>query len=438
MKRKPKKNARKDHLDKDASRKKKKRKGSTCKDTLARKKEKNKYKKKKTRKLCIDGDNDVIITQASHSQADPTMISETPSLCRHADQEAKHKKKKKVAFELSPGYIRVKRPQFVSSSRQKNGAQFENKTIEVMAKLTQDNNSPFTTEDINSQDLFITQKTFRETSPEPLSAEACTVATSTRVPIQQKIKSETCEPEDSTTRLYSQRHQWNSKMTECFTEEKTRIKKTHCNYRNGENCSQVKVELQAGFSEYGSVDAQPQVNPSPAEATVVNASESRTSSQQINASTQTENFFTSELSSYLSFVRKARASSADQKPLDLSLPLNARKDSETSTPKSLLPGQNEGNEWKSPELEPRCCFKKKEVMKDPSVGCVAETNLSLCSESGTKSVVTTASSGEEQPSRTKLDLTQVRLQDTRPTPQCGYMHMCMAVQLFREHINKAI
>lgn len=410
-KRKPKKNSRKDRRDqvtlkKDASRKKKKRKGSTCKETLGRKKDKKKDKKKG--KISIDSDNNVRITQVSHAQADPTMIYKTPSLCRHWDQEAKPKRKKKVAFDLSPGNIRLKRPQFVSSSRPK---VFESQTMEDMARLTQDNNSPCNSEDINSQDLFITQKTFRALSPEPSSGETGTATTTAIVPIQLSIKNEKCEPEDSTTRLYGQQHPWKSQMTECFTEEKEkdekmRIKKTRCNYgENGENCSQVKMELQVGLSEYDCVNAQPQVNHFP---TVVNASESWTSSQQISTSTQTENFFTSELSSYLSFVCKASARSADLKPLDLSLPQKARKDPWTSATKSLLPDQNEGNGCKNPELESRCYFKIKEVKKDPSAGCMAETNPSLGSESGPKSADTTASSGEEQPSRTKVDLTQVQ------------------------------
>lgn len=431
-KRKPKKNSRKEHQDqvtlkKDASRKKKKRKGSTCKDTMGRKKEKKKDKKTNKRKICIDSDRDVIITQVSPAQADPTMIYKTPSLCRHQEQEAKPKRKKKVVFDLSPGYIRVKRPQFVSSSGPKKVAAFEKKTMEDMTRLTQDNNSPCNSEDINSQDLFITQKTFRALSPEPSGVSTCTATTSARAPMQQSIKNEKCEPEDPTTCVYGQQHPWKSPMTECFTEEKMRIKKTRCNYKNGENCSQVKVEFQTGLSEYERVDAQPQVSCSPAET---NASESWISSQQISASTQTENFFTSELSSYLSFIRKASTRSADLKPLDLSLPPKARKNPWTSATNPLLPGQNKGNRCKNPELGSGCSLKIKELKKDPSVGCMADANPSLCSESGQKSTDTTASSGEEQPRSTKLDLTQVRLQDSRPTPQCVSLYMCTAVQLF--------
>lgn len=51
------------------------------------------------------------------------------------------------------------------------------------------------------------------------------------------------------------------------------------------------------------------------------------SSSTVSLSTQTENFFTTELSSYLSFCQKNRpASLEDLKPLDLSLPHRARKD----------------------------------------------------------------------------------------------------------------
>lgn len=424
VKRKPKKSSRKDHLDqvtlkKDASWKKNTRNGSAGEHTLGRKKEKKKEKKKKKRKISIDSDSNVIITQASHTEAEPTMICKTPSLCRHQDQEAKPKRKKKVVFDLSQNYIRVKRPQFVSFSRQKKGSTFENKTMEDVARLTQDNNSPCNSEDINSQDLFITQKTFRELSPEPSSGETCTASTS--VSMQQRIKNEKCEPRDSTPPW------WKSQMTDCFKEEKMRIKKTRCNYKNTENCSQVKVELQAGLFENEGVDAHPQVNHSLAEAILVNASEPWSSSKKINASTQTENFFTSELSSYLSFVHKASMRSADLKPLDLSLPQKARKDPWAPTTKSLLPGQNEGIGCKNPELESRCSLKIKEFNKDPSVGCMAEADPSPRSESGQKSADSTASSGEEQPSRTKLDLTQVRLQDIQPTPQCVHVYGCSII-----------
>lgn len=424
-KRKPKKNSRKDHQDQVALKKdakKKKRKGSACKDTLGGKKEKKKDKKKKKRKISRDGDRNVVITQVGRAEADPTMIYNTSSLPRHWDQEAKPKRKKKVVFTLSPGHIRARRPQFGSSSLPQKGAAFENKTMEEVARLTQGNNSPCNSEDVNSQDLFITQKTFRAMSPEPSGGSASAAIASGRVPMQQSIKNEN---EDSATPVHDQQHPWKSQMTDCFTEEKVRIKQTGGNYKNGESCFQVKVELQTGLSEYERADARPQVNHSPAEATAVKVlKESWSSSQQISASTQTENFFTSQLSSYLSFVRKASgARSADLKPLDLSLPQKARKDLWRSATNSLLPGQNEGRGRQHPELESRCSLKIKEVKKEPSVRCVAEANSSFCSEA-VASADATASSGEEQPSRTKLDLTQVRRRDTRPhTSVCLSVHV---------------
>lgn len=381
-----------DTLTKDANRKKRKKKE---KDTLGRKKEKKKDKKKKKKKTSVASD---VITQVSHAQADPTMIYKTLSLCRQPDQEDKTKRKKKVVFDLSPGNIRVQRPHFFSASRPKKDAAFEYKTAEDMARLREDNNSPGHSEDINSQDLFITQKTFRALSPEPSSGETCSATTSAPVRRQQIVKSENCEQEIPTTCLYGGQHLWKSHMTECFTEEKMRMKKTCCSYGNGESCSQVKVELQAVLSECESIHAQPQVNRSLAQATVVNASPSRTFSQRISASTQTDNFFTCELSPYLSFVHKTRERLSDLKPLDLSLPRKARK-------------EDEGNRCKNPEPESGCSLKMKEDQKDPSAGGMAEANLSFGSDSGQKSAESKDSSEEEQPSRTKLDLTQVRVQD---------------------------
>lgn len=388
------KNRDQDTLTKDANRKKRKKKE---KDTLGRKKEKKKDKKKKKKKPSVVSDSDVI-TQVSHAQADPTMIYKTPSLCRQPDQEVKTKRKKKVMFDLSPGNIRVQRPHFFSASRPKNDTAFEYKTTEDMARLREDNNSPGHSEDINSQDLFITQKTFRVLSPEPSSGETCSATTSAPARMQQIVKSENCEQESPTTCLYGGQHLWKSHMTECFTEEKMRMKKTCCGYENGESCSQVKVELRTVLSECESIDAQPQVNRSLAQPTVVNASPSRTFGQRISASTQTENFFTCELSSYLSFVHKASERLSDLKPLDLSLPRKARK-------------EDEGNRCKNPEPESGCSLKMKEDQKDPSAGGLAEANLSFGSDSGQKSAESKDSSGEEQPGRTRLDLTQVRVQD---------------------------
>lgn len=423
-KRKRKKNLKKDHHDqvalkKDASWKKKKRKGSKCKDTLGTKKEKKKHKKK--RKMSLEPDSDHV----SHAQADPTAISITQSLCRRQDQEPKPKRKKKVGFDLSPGYIRVKRPQFASSSP-KESAAFENKTLGDRARLTQDNNSPCNSEDVNSQDLFITQKTFRALSPEASSGETIT-ATTAQILMQQIMKNEKCKLEGSTRGLYGQQHPWKAQVTEAFTEEteaeeKMRIKKMCCNYKNGET-SRVKADLHGNSSKCA--NARPRVNHFPIETTDVSAPESWTSNQQISTSTQTENFFTTEFSSYLHFFRKVSACAVDLKPLDLSLPHRARKDPGMSATKSLLQDQYKGNGRKSPDLESHCSLKIREVKKEPSVRCMNETDPSSCFKSGSNYADNTASSGEEQPSRTKLDLTQVRLQD--PHCQCVCRDGCLII-----------
>lgn len=396
-KRKRKKNSRKEEVTwkKDDIWKKKKKKGSKCKDTPATKKEKKKDKKKKKRKISMGPDSDLVFTDVCPAQADPAAVYRTQS---PQDQEPKPKRKKKVAFDFSPGNIRVNRPQFASSTaRLKESAAFENKTPGDTARLTQDNNSPCNSEDVNSQDLFITQKTFRPPSPEPCSGDTI-AATPAQMLAQQSTRNEKREPEGSARGWCGRQRPWKSPTTEPFPEEmheegKT-IKTEEESSKNGESCSQVKAKF---------VHARPRVGHFPAEATVVNAPESWTSSQQISTSTQTENFFTIELSSYLRFTRNVSVCSVDLDPLDLSLPQRARKD----PGRSLLGDGIKGNGSKSPDVKSR-----------------GKTNPSCCSESGCKSADSTASSGEEQPSRTKLDLTQVGLLGTRPTPP--YRRLCFS------------
>lgn len=431
-KRKRKKNSRKDHqeevtLKKDDICKKKKRKGSKCKDMLGTKKEKKKDKKKKKRKISMGPDSDLVFTDVCPAQADPTAVYRTQSLHQCQDQEPKPKRKKKVAFDLSPGNSRIKRPQFaLSTARPKESAAFENKTPGDMARLTQDNNSPCNSEDVNSQDLFITQKTFRALSPEPCSGDTI-AAPPVQMLVQQKTRNEKRETEGSARGWYGRQCPWKSSTNEPFPEEtqeegKT-IKREEESFKNGESCSQVKAKLRGNSSEYKFVHARPCIDLFPTEATV-NAPESWTPSQQISTSTQTENFFTIELSSYLRFTHNVSACSVDLDPLDLSLPQRVRKDPGTS----LLRDRIKGNRSKNPGVESRGSFKINEVKKEPSAGSVAETTLSW-SESGSKSADSTASSGEEQPSRTKLDLTQVRLLGTRPTPPCVHTYGCVLAKL---------
>lgn len=415
-KRKRKKNLRKVHQEevtwkKDDICKKKKKKGSKCKDMPGTKKEKKKDKKKKKRKISIGPDSDLVF-----AQPDPAAVYRTQSLRQCQDQEPKPKRKKKVAFDLSPGNIRIKRPQFALLTAQpKESAAFENKTSE--------NNSPCNSEDVNSQDLFITQKTYRVMSPEPCSGDTI-AATPTQMLAQQSTRNEKREPEGSARGWYGRQRPWKSPTTEPFPEgtqeEGKTIKTKEESSKNGESCSQVKAKLRGNSSEYKFVRARPLVDHFPTEATVVNAPESWTSSQQVSTSTQTENFFTIELSSYLRFTHNVSVCSVELDPLDLSLPQRARKDPGMS----LLGDRIKGNGSKSPDMKSRGSFKMKEVKKEPSVGCVAETNPSCCSESGCKSADSTASSGEEQPSRTKLDLTQVGRLGTRPTPP--YRRLCFS------------
>lgn len=462
----------------DETPKKKKKKNSKFKEVMTRRKAKKKDKKKKKNRLALEL-NDIFM-QASSAQANPVVKPETSNAHRNdrlkpdqLTQDCKTKRKKKVAFDLSPGYICVKRPKFVSSSPQcpKEIILFENEAVQDSESCsqvtvtghsqrpTQDNDSQYTSEDINSQDLFITQKTFRASSPEPSSGEASDKAftaasqlftqqgmlhTSVAQRKQHLEGSYSC-PGDSHVHQHLKKTNEHAKKpkTVLLTEDEEGVNKKH-KQKNGKISLQTQMELNANLSEekktLSPVPIKPSVNHFLAEPIVVTPSpvakskkHSYTSSQQsmTSTSTQTENFFTNELSSYLNFCQKRRVSAhlEDLKPLDLSLSQRARKDLGTclSVKMSSLLGQIKGDNHKDPNLHPSCSSDMKDVqVKKEAPRHKSETILSFQSESEPKSADTTASSEDnEPPCRTgKLDLTQVRQPVTLPTVHCSYTGSC--------------
>lgn len=468
---------------------KKKKKNSKFKEAMVRRNAKKKDKKKKKKKLPLELDDTLIFTQACSAQAHPTVKPETSNPRSsdrgkpdHLTQDCKTKRKKKVAFDLSPGYIRAKRPKFVCSSPQcPKESIFEDEAVgdsESCSQITvtghsqqptKDNNSQCTSEDINSQDLFITQKTFRAPSPEPSSGEASdkAIPATPQVFAQQgmlhtsvaQIKkhldgSYSC-PRDPHVpqRLRKKSERAKKPKTVLLTEdEEDGVGKTHNDHKNGKISLQTQMELNANLSEeknaLSPVHIKPSVNPFLAEPIAVTCSldvakkHPYTSSQQsmTSTSTQTENFFTTELSSYLNFCQKRRVSALleDLKPLDLSLPQRARRDLGTclSVKMASLPGPIKGDDHREPNLHPSCPSDMKDVeVKKEATGHKSETTLSPQSESEPRSADTTASSEDnEPPTRTgKLDLTQVIQEETVPTVHCTYTQIYLVLYLCGLH-----
>ncbi|KAG8012915.1 hypothetical protein GBF38_020875 [Nibea albiflora] len=228
---------------------------------------------------------------------------QTSNPSRHSSDELKpdkKKRKKKVSFELSPGVIWSKRPKFIPSSSQhpKESVLLEDAAAAASTATgqTHDDDSQLNSEDINSQDLFITQKTFRASPSEPSSCEASDeVIPRTLSPqVERHLKGAYERPRES---------QRDGKTTLLIKEEKVPCPPLHAKPR-------VVTPLLDD-----TIDETPSLQ----------ATESKTST-----STQTENLFTTELSSYLNFCRRVAQHSDDLKPLDLSLPQRARKDFGTS------------------------------------------------------------------------------------------------------------
>ncbi|XP_038562152.1 uncharacterized protein LOC119893858 isoform X2 [Micropterus salmoides] len=411
--------------------KKKKKKNLKFKEAMKGMKEKKKEKKKSRLALEL-GTNSFIFTQGSVAQAKPTVKPETSNSHNNdklkvtQDSKKKTKRKKKVAFDLSPGYIRVKRPKFGSSSLQcprestlseaaRGGESCSQVTVAGYSLAqTQDNDSQCNSQDINSQDLFITQKTFRASPSESSSGEASDKAVTT-IPKMFTQQDENLEgsykcPQES---HFNFQHPRKPKTVQVlrFTDEEEEFNKAHQNPKKGKSF-QTQMELNANLTKEKELSRpvhikQRAVNPYLDVPIDVNSSldvakskkHSCTSSQQstTSTSTQTENFFTTELCSYLNFCQKARVTLhfEDLKPLDLSLQQRARKDPSCSSD-----------------------MREEEVKKEPpgphprsaSTQGKGETTLSPLSESEPKSVDTTTSSEDtEPPCRTgKLDLTQVR------------------------------
>ncbi|XP_041853973.1 uncharacterized protein LOC121648090 isoform X2 [Melanotaenia boesemani] len=271
-----------------------------------------------------------------------------------------------VAFGLSPVDIRIKRPKFAWLSKDMKAVTEGESCSQVSVTEhnqtePHDNHSQCTSDEINSQDLFITQKTFRASPVEPSSSEASDgpTAASPQVFKQRDKGRHTAEREikhKHPQNSYS--HQLCGASQKFVRELKTvgkakEDKKIHEQPQLEKTSFQTPTKVKANLAEgkKTSLSLRPKVvNPFLDEPIIINPTPATSSSQcsssflpqmtqdindlsplppcKVSTSTQTENFFTSELSFYRSFCQKNRkpVHSEDLKPLDLSLPLRVRKD----------------------------------------------------------------------------------------------------------------
>lgn len=416
----------------------KKKKNSQLKEETKERKQKKKEKKKERqrRRLALELDSSVVFKQCGSAQEKPFEKPEASKPQQNEklkpdrltqDSKKKCKRKKKVAFDVSPRYIRVKRPKFASSSTKEEaavkGAESCSQDAVTGNSQSCDQESQGTSDNINSQDLFITQKTFRTSLSEPSSGEVNDGA----LMLSPQLRTQQGECQQL-KQFHEESEKWphDSQPHQLFVQpnpeepeegkghhkiheqrKKSLLKQENTNLSGEQRVSRsvrLKLsEVHPFLEEPIIVDSSldlgerspsclPHINKSllPARSTV-------------SSSTQTENFFTTELSSYLSFCRKSRPAVCfdDVKPLDLSLPHRVRKD--RSSCLSVMEVNREGEGGMGPSGS--SLVKENQVL----LGRGETTPSPQLSESDQKSADTTTSSEDsEQPCRAgKLDPIQV-------------------------------
>ncbi|XP_035980649.1 uncharacterized protein LOC105929608 [Fundulus heteroclitus] len=362
-------------------------------------KDKKKEKKKKKNKLALNLDGDLA-------------FAENGKLNSFPETSAKEAKRKKmVAFAPLPSHAHV----FASSTSEERKAPGEDESRSQWGARSQvqppDSDSQHNSDDVNSQDLFITQKTFRASPSDASGSEAGdrALSESPRLFTQRDRGQPPTAGETKTSGGASDRGRGGAPqqgLREIKTEPEEEIhqflkrsSQTHqaAESKGPEHGGRRFLDLPLVISPTQEPDAirrRPPYRPYTAEPARLPAS--------ANAATQTENFFTAELSSCLSFCRKKRAAplGQDDKPLDLSLPRRAREGLCVSVKKP----EEEAAECRE-QTAPQA---KRAAIKEEPSGHV-ETTPSPPSEADTKSTNTTTSSEDDHHCHAgKRDLTQVR------------------------------
>lgn len=319
---------------KDNQNKKKKKKSCKCKDatTTERSKKKDKKKKKKKKEKVGEQLECAVVTQVSVPAEGPVVRTEPPDADRNKDlldpvaQAGNSKLKKRVVFDLSPCAVRIKRPKLSSST-----PPCVTKSILLKSEgeggPKEDNDS----QDVNSQDLFITQKTFRAPSPEASSGEATDKASFA-------ILSPLTKPGVSLSpRGRRERPHFYRRASKPNMEAEAEPFKALRKEKNGETMTQTSrmglilpKEAESSspvckISSHKSPEVELSVVPPSLEAAKSKKQFYVVSRKSLTStSTQTENFFTTELSSYHLFCRRRSAGAELLRPLDLTLPHRAR------------------------------------------------------------------------------------------------------------------
>ncbi|XP_034031532.1 uncharacterized protein LOC117515163 [Thalassophryne amazonica] len=382
-----------------SQKKKKKKKNSKFKEAVEKMKEKKKEKKKKKRVSRLGLDDSFLFTggddkpdlAAEHTSSASFMAEDwntcstdnlkSDPLTQDPIAKKKTKTKKKVAFDLSrQGYIRVKRPNLASSFLQlpeeneiANGHEVASWSHVTM---TSQDDSQGTADDINSQDLFITQKTFRATRTDTSSGEVDDKPFTTnslmlsqqdrdsQIPVTQGMQQGSGrniqDPQRQKWEKSPQVHWYPNKAKDhledpsrdLVTEDKEGLCPKFQKPRRGKMSLEPQRQLNLSEKKKESITIKPKaVNAFLEEPVIVKSyldlpqsnthssiSSRRSPSEATSPlpptstasiSTQTENFFTNELSSFLKFCQKIRGSVhfEDVTPLDLSLPRSARTES---------------------------------------------------------------------------------------------------------------
>ncbi|XP_051918059.1 uncharacterized protein LOC127598312 isoform X2 [Hippocampus zosterae] len=432
----------------------KKKKKSMFNEVMQSKKDKKKKKKKLLDLNSLLGSSDT--TATSELKPDLSNLRSSSNIRKQKsdhsikDSKKKRQKKKKVAFDLPHDNACVKRPTFATAhpkfTKKCTGLEKAAVTdveraspvseIEQHHSQLQDNDIPW--DENNSQDLFITQKTCRSSSSDSgeEASDKSTTTTSQQTEIldncldqikyvdkdscrcsqkkkrQKTVKARSAEKD----RLHSRKKKYS------FQTEGASPTKCLCSFHSSPKVMNLYMDKMAidacapkvtKSKQYHHQEIQPAFSRSlhiPFRPTMC-------------TSTQTENFFTDELSSYFAFSTKKRLALCSDlvKPLDLSLPQRARKDlnrcsyvkvsSEVKVDEKWAENKPSAGEIHAP---PFCCSSMKDLeMKKELCGSEkgrGETAPNPLTESDPKSGDTTTSSDYNEPSgqSKKVDLNQVR------------------------------
>ncbi|XP_077424245.1 uncharacterized protein LOC144053555 isoform X2 [Vanacampus margaritifer] len=421
----------------------KKKKRSTFKDVLQSKKDK---KKKKKKKKVLDlnslfGSSDATATAESKPDMPNLRTSSNNRKCKsdHTIQDSKKKgqQKKKVVFDLPHDRACVKRPNFSSAHPKfpKECTELKKASITdcewaspASAKVqhqSQPQDDDIEWDESNSQDLFITQNTFRPSSSDS-SEEASYKATSPALQ-HNYLDHKKYNDKDSCQHPRKKKHQKTAKTRSAQKDRLHSRKKKYSVQTKGasptreEESSRPNVKKLYDEIYTGRTPKVAKSKPDhhkPIQQTL-SCSLHIPVKPTTCTSTQTQNFFTAELSSYLAFSTKRRLAVCSDvvKPLDLSLPQRARKDLDRCLHVNVPSEVKEDETWaenKSSQREISAtlfgCSAMKELEGKKAIGGSAkrkgETAFSPLTESESKSSNTTTSSDCNGQSKT-VDLNQV-------------------------------